>query len=105
MPEAVFPDHYEILQISPNAEPETVQRVYRMLAQRYHPDNQETGDDTRFREVTEAYRVLSEPTMRAQYDVEYHSRKSLRWRVFDEGVAADGFESDKQLRHGILSLL
>jgi curved DNA-binding protein CbpA len=105
MPEAALPDHYEILQISPNAEAETVQRVYRMLAQRYHPDNHETGDETRFREVTEAYRVLSEPTLRAQYDVEYHSRKSLRWRVFDEGVAADGFEADKQLRHGILSLL
>ena len=32
-----FVDHYEVLQISPNADAETVQRVYRMLAQRYHP--------------------------------------------------------------------
>ena len=37
-------DYYELLQISPNAEPETIHRVYRLLAQRFHPDNKETGD-------------------------------------------------------------
>ena len=34
-------DYYEALQISSNAEPETIHRVYRMLAQRFHPDNKE----------------------------------------------------------------
>jgi curved DNA-binding protein CbpA len=100
-----FVDHYETLQISPNAEPETVQRVYRMLAQRYHPDNQESGNESRFREVTDAYRVLSDPTLRAKFDVEYHSRKTLRWKIFDQPLAAEGFESEKALRHGILSAL
>ena len=38
------PDYYEFLQISPNAEPETIHRVYRFLAGRYHPDNPDTGD-------------------------------------------------------------
>ena len=42
-------DYYEVLQISSNAEPETIQRIFRMLAQRYHPDNKDTGDDRRFR--------------------------------------------------------
>ena len=51
------PDYYEILQISTNAEPETVHRVYRLLAQRYHPDNAETGNDATFRKLTEAYHV------------------------------------------------
>ena len=36
-------DYYEILQLSPNADPDTIQRVYRMTAQRFHPDNAETG--------------------------------------------------------------
>ena len=41
-------DYYETLQISPNADPDTVHRVYRLLAQRFHPDNKETGSDVRF---------------------------------------------------------
>ena len=44
MAESGFVDYYELLQISPNAEPETVNRVFNKLAQRYHPDNPETGD-------------------------------------------------------------
>ena len=60
-------DHYEVLQISVGAEPETVHRVYRLLAQRFHPDNAETGNDARFRQVAEAYRILSDfpPSARA----------------------------------------
>ena len=56
-----FVDYYEVLQISPNAQPETIQRVYRLLAQLYHPDNKESGDETLFEQVLQAYRVLSDP--------------------------------------------
>ena len=45
MPANHVVDYYEILQISPNAEPETVHRVFRLLAQRCHPDNAETGNE------------------------------------------------------------
>ena len=62
-------DYYEILQISPSAEPETIHRVYRLLAQRSHPDNAETGNEVQFRILTDAYRVLSDPEKRAEYDV------------------------------------
>ena len=47
-------DYYEVLQISPNADADTVQRVFRMLAQRFHPDNTETGNADRFRSLHEA---------------------------------------------------
>ncbi len=47
-------DYYERLQISANAEPDTIHRVYRLLAPRFHPDNLETGDESRFRSITEA---------------------------------------------------
>jgi curved DNA-binding protein CbpA len=47
-------DYYDVLQVSSNAEPETIHRVYRLLAQRFHPDNHETGDDARFRAIQEA---------------------------------------------------
>ena len=53
-------DHYEVLQISPNADQETVQRVFRLLAQRFHPDNQATGNAARFRELHDAYQVLND---------------------------------------------
>ena len=41
----VFQDYYEVLQLSPKADQETIDRVYRMLVKRYHPDNQETGNN------------------------------------------------------------
>ena len=62
-------DYYETLQISPNADADTIQRVFRLLAQRYHPDNKETGDADRFRAMHEAYSILSVPERRAQYDL------------------------------------
>ena len=70
-----------MLQINANAEPETVHRVYRLLAQRYHPDNKDTGDATRFRTLTEAYEVLSDPEQRAKYDVVHQQFWRDRWKI------------------------
>jgi hypothetical protein len=55
-------DHYEFLQISPNAQPETIQRVYRFLAARFHPDNAHTGDPEKFLLLNQAFEVLSIPS-------------------------------------------
>src|ERR1043165_7815928 len=74
MTERELADYYEVLQVSTSSEPETINRVYRMLAQRYHPDNQQTGDERRFREILEAYTVLSDPERRARYDVVHQQR-------------------------------
>jgi curved DNA-binding protein CbpA len=61
-------NYYEFLQISPNADQDTVHRVYRFLAARFHPDNPETGDADTFHQLKQAYDVLSDPARRAQYD-------------------------------------
>jgi len=61
-------DYYEFLQISPNAETDTIHRVYRFLAARLHPDNHETGDAENFQLLKQAYDVLSNPETRAEYD-------------------------------------
>jgi curved DNA-binding protein len=61
-------DYYEFLQISPNAEQDTIRRVYRFLAGRLHPDNPETGDAVKFHLLKQAYDVLSNPEKRAEYD-------------------------------------
>jgi hypothetical protein len=61
-------DYYEFLQISPKAEDETIHRVYRFLAARYHPDNPESGNSEKFSTLAAAYEVLSNPKTRSEYD-------------------------------------
>jgi len=61
-------DYYEFLQISPNADSDTIHRVYRFLAARLHPDNPESGDAEMFHLLKTAYDVLSDPERRSQYD-------------------------------------
>ena len=98
-------DCYERLQISQNADPDTIQRVYRMLAQRYHPDNSETGNEEVFKQVLEAYWTLGDPERRAAYDAQSVTVRKLRWRIFDQAKAAVGAEAERRKRRGILSLL
>src|SRR5579863_8652711 len=104
-PTEAVPDYYEILQISPNADPDMIHRVYRLLAQRYHPDNTDTGDEKAFRAITDAYKVLSEPEKRAGYDVNLHAYRQVRWKIFDQRQAAMGKLAEKAKRKGILDLL
>jgi len=61
-------DYYEFLQISPNADADTIHRVYRFLAARLHPDNHETGHAENFQILKKAYDVLSNPETRSEYD-------------------------------------
>ena len=103
--EASAADHYETMQLSPKADTETIHRVYRLLAQRYHPDNLDTGDQAHFKAVLEAYRVLSDPEKRAAYDAGLPQRRALRWKIFDQASAAQGKEGERRKRAGVLSLL
>ena len=98
-------DLYEFMQIHPKAEPETVHRVYRILAARYHPDNQETGGEELFKALVRAYRVLADPVQRAAYDVERTHAEKKQWRIFNSQTASGGVEAEKEKRHGILSML
>ena len=100
-----FVDHYETLQLSPSATLEVIERVYRVLAKRYHPDNQHTGDVLRFSDVQKAYEMLSDPPRRAQYDVQHDTHRGQQWKIFDQKSAGDEREEDRRLFHGILSLL
>lgn len=99
-----FVDYYEILQVSRNADHETLERVYRLLAKRYHPDNKKTGDSERFRMLTHAYATLSNPEKRAEYDAHYESDKSAQWSIFFESPMS-GVDDDQRTQDWILSLL
>jgi len=99
-------DYYEVLQVSDSAETETINRVYRIFAQRYHPDNRETGNEARFREITEAYHVLSNPERRAQYDATNQNRRRDRWRLVSEGAQSENnFELEQAVRLTVLEAL
>ena len=76
MSDSGFVDYYELLQISPNAEAETIQRVYKMLAQRYHPDNPETGDTARFLLLNQAFETLSNRELRSSYNTVYEDHRA-----------------------------
>jgi curved DNA-binding protein len=107
MPQEVSRDYYEDLQVSSSAEPETIHRVYRLLAQQFHPDNAQTGNEARFRLIAEAYQALSEPTRRAQYDVVYNAQRQDRWRMVTAGAedADNDFAGEQLTRLTVLEIL
>ena len=75
-------DFYEVLGVGRGASADDIQSAYRKLARTYHPDvNKDPGAEDRFKEVSEAYDVLSDPEMRGRYDAFGHD-----FRQVPEGV-------------------
>ena len=106
MPEEKDVDYYDVLQVSTAAEPETINRVFRLLAQRFHPDNQQTGNEKRFRTILEAYSVLNNPEKRAQYDVAHDQQRKERWRLVTSGDQVENdFDMEQATRLTILEAL
>src|ERR687893_1474305 len=63
------PDYYKTLGVDKKASQDDIKKAYRKLARQYHPDtNKDSGAEDRFKEVSEAYDVLSDPDQRRRYD-------------------------------------
>jgi len=100
-----FEDYYETLQLSSTADTDTIDRVYRILVRRYHPDNQDTGDTEKFNRIVKAHKILSDPDTRASYDVVYAENRESTLKLFDETANPESYDGDKRIFEGILSVL
>ena len=100
-----FVDYYEMLQISPNAQIDTINRVYRLLAQRFHPDNPESADTERFLKLQSAYAVLSNSEKKMEYDEDRRRYYDRPMEVFGMKEFTDGIDAEAKIRIGVLCLL
>ena len=83
-----YTDYYEVLGVPRDADPDTIRRAYRKLARKYHPDLNSDGDaEERFKELGEAYEVLSDAEKRERYD-----RLGARWREAEREAPGESFE-------------
>jgi len=77
-------DYYEVLGIDRTATRDQIKHAYRQLALQYHPDKSKDPDAAaKFRELAEAYAVLSDDTKRKEYDTTGHAGMSERWSADD----------------------
>ena len=83
-----YTDYYQVLGVGRDADQDTIRRAYRKLARKYHPDvNSDSDAEERFKELGEAYEVLSDAEKRERYD-----RLGARWRETEREAPEESFE-------------
>jgi curved DNA-binding protein len=105
MEKDTFTDYYEILQVSPTADREMIERAYRLLAKRYHPDNAKTGDAAKFDILVEAYRVFSDTEKRTAYDDRHKTANGRQNDVLFNVPQSRDPDAERRIREAILSVL
>lgn len=92
-------DHYEVLQLSANATQDTIERMFRFLASKHHPDA--GGDKEKFNYLVKAFEVLRDPVARAAYDIELQKERQQNDRLAEHSQQAGPDTAD---RHELLCL-
>src|SRR5437588_8315660 len=87
-----FKDYYSTLGVAKTATEKEIKQAYRKLARKHHPDVN-PGDksaETRFKDLNEAYEVLSDPAKRKKYD-----ELGANWRAYEQAGAGQGFDPSR----------
>lgn len=85
-------DYYEVLGLSKGASEDEIKKAYRKLSKKYHPDiNKEPDAEEKFKEVSEAYEILSDPQKRAAYDQYGHAGTDPNYGAGGAGGGFGGF--------------
>lgn len=99
-----YKDYYKALGVARDANQEEIRRAYRKLAREYHPDlNRESDAEERFKEVGEAYEVLSDPDKRERYDrlgAQWRAREETPGNNFEDFFDRQGFGGDVRVEFG-----
>ena len=98
-----FVDYYDVLQISPNADEETVQQMFRHMAKKWHPDNP-GGNTEKFRLLVDAHKTLTNAEKRASYDLRYQKFWDSKWNLQADASDGRSYVDDHEAREGLLSL-
>jgi molecular chaperone DnaJ len=103
-------DYYKILNITQDADKKTIKGAYKKAALKYHPDiNKDPGAEEKFKELTEAYAVLSDDTKREKYDnnsviIEKYSQEDLIKTIdLDKIFKGINYAVSLEKEHGIIS--
>ena len=98
-------NYYELLQISPNADHETIHRVFLFLAARLHPDNPDTGNADKFILLKQAYDILSNPVSRAKYNANFEKSEPEDIPLSTSFNFLDAVEGELNRRLAVMALL
>ena len=81
-------DYYRVLQVTRDADPVVIERAYKALSMKYHPDrakpDQRAAATRRMQRLNEAYRILRDPSLRRAYDAQLPTDSSSGWDQFWE---------------------
>ena len=99
--EAVVSNFYKVLGVQRSASPKEIKKAYLTLCKQYHPDNKTDGNEELFKQVNEAYKTLSDPTKRAEYDFEFQNQLPQDEILKQNDSSFPMYDSEQILQTGV----